>query len=428
MIAAGNNSTSTPARGKRVLMLIENGAYSEDGRVRCEANSLAAAGYTVTVIGPWSTGEGWYEKFGQVVTYQYPPPPSANGLIGYVVEYAYALTLMGLLSLWVAFRRGFDVVHAHNPPDFLVVIAGFWRLCGKQFIFDQHDLSPDMYLSRFSQPGNKTLHRVLLMFERLSCRWADHVIATNESAKRIQMERSGIPENRITVVRNGPEPWHMQRFEADNTLRGGASIVIGYVGIMGRQDGVDHLLRALQILQHEFNEADWRCILIGKGPEVSELQRQAVTLEIADKIQFTGWVDYEKVPSYLAACDICVVPDPSNEYNDRSTIVKLMEYMAQAKPVVAFDLPEHRVTAGDTALYAAPNDDRDFASHIRHLIEDAALRRELGEAGRRRVLENFTWQRQEANLLAAYRSLDIGGERENKYEVADEPELATAEG
>lgn len=427
MSSPGNTASPIRSRRKRVLMLIENGAYSEDGRVRCEANSLCAAGYQVTVIGPWSKGEGWYEKFGQVVTYQYPPPPSADGIVGYVVEYAYALTLMGTLSVWVALRRGFDVVHAHNPPDFLVVIAGFWRLFGKQFIFDQHDLSPDMYLSRFSQPGNKILHRVLLMFERLSCRWADHVIATNESAKRIQMVRSGIPDARITIVRNGPEPWHMQRFEPNNTLRGDASILIGYVGIMGQQDGVDYLLRALHILQQELNESDWRCMLIGKGREVDVLKQEAMKLNIADKVLFTGWVDYERVPSYLAATDICVVPDPSNEYNDRSTIVKLMEYMAQAKPVVAFDLPEHRVTAGDTALYAQPNDERDFAHQLQRLIKDADLRQELGEAGRRRVVENFTWERQEANLLSAYRSLD--GDRESSLdeEAPEQRELATAE-
>ncbi|HEX3600143.1 MAG TPA: glycosyltransferase family 4 protein, partial [Lacipirellulaceae bacterium] len=345
MSTASQISASGKQRGKRVLMLLENSAYSEDGRVRCEANTLAAAGYRVTVIGPAADGEKWFEQFGDVAGYQFPPPPSANGLLGYFVEYAYTLPVIALLSLWVAVRRGIDVVHAHNPPDFLVLIGGFWRMFGKKFIFDQHDIAPQMYLSRFSKPGNRMLHRMLVFFERLSCRWADHVIATNDSYKQLLIERYGIPAKRITVVRNGPEPWHLNHFDPDAALRDGKPIVIGYVGMMGRQDGIDYLLRALGILRHEHIRSDWRCVLIGKGPAMEELQKLAVELGISQDVLFTGWVDYEQVPRYLAATDICVVPDPSNEYNDHSTIVKIMEYMAQAKPVVAFDLPEHRVTA-----------------------------------------------------------------------------------
>jgi len=427
MSSADNNVDLVARHRRRVLMLLENSAYSEDGRVRCEANSLAAAGYRVTVIGPAAEGERWYEQFGEVAGYQFPPPPSANGLLGYFVEYAYTLSIIGLLTFWVAMRRGFDVIHAHNPPDFLVVIGGIWRLFGKRFIFDQHDLAPDMYLSRFSQPGNRVLHRVLLFFERLSCRWADHVIATNDSYKRLQVERCGIPASRITVVRNGPEPWHLNHFEPDNALRGGEPNVIGYVGMMGQQDGIDYLLRALAILHREFKRSDWRCILIGKGPAMDDLRQLAKQLGITDKVHFTGWVDYEMVPSYIAATDICVVPDPSNEYNDHSTIVKVMEYMAQAKPVVAFDLPEHRVTAGDTALFARPNEERNFAQQLLRLMDDAALRRQLGDAGRRRVMESLTWEHQEAHLLAAYRSLETTA-NVRSHEAPERRELAAIEG
>ena len=391
--------------GKRVLMLLENCAYSEDGRVRCEANSLSAAGYRVKVICPWAPGEGWRLTMGDVVAYQYPPPPSANGLVGYIWEYVYTLTATAMLTLWVAVRDGFDVIHAHNPPDFFVVIGAFWQLFGKRYVFDQHDLAPDVYLSRFSRPGNPLVHRVLLFFERLSCRLADHVIATNESYKRIDVERSGIEAGRITVVRNGPEQWHFQQHGTDESLRGNKPIVIGYVGAMCRQDGIDCLLRSLNILLHEYGRSDWRCVLIGKGDSMEELKQMAARLHIAELLYFTGWVDYEEVPRYIASTDICVVPDPSNTFNDRSTIVKTMEYMAQAKPVVAFDLPEHRVTAGDTALYAKPNEERDFARQIVRLMDDSDLRRSLGNAGRRRALETLTWQCQEVHLLAVYRSL-----------------------
>jgi len=406
MSSKDNANTAGTKRVRRILMLLENSAYSEDGRVRCEANSLAAAGYQVTVIGPAAEGEGWFEMFGDVAGYQFPPPPMAHGLLGYLVEYSYTLSILFVMTMWVAVRRGFDVIHAHNPPDFLVMIGAFWRLFRKKFVFDQHDLAPNMYLSRFTEPGNKFLHNVLLLFERLSCRWADHVIATNDSHKRLNIERAGVPESHITVIRNGPEPWHLHEFEPDRSLRGGAAHVFGYVGMMGQQDGIDYLLRSLDILQHEVNRSDWRCILIGKGPAMESLQQLARELGIADHVLFTGWVDYEQVPRYLAATDICVVPDPSNEYNDHSTIVKVMEYMAQAKPVVAFDLPEHRVTAGDTALYARANDERDFARQILRLMDDAELRCELGLAGRERLVNSLTWEHQESHLLTVYQKLN----------------------
>jgi glycosyltransferase involved in cell wall biosynthesis len=405
MTPRSDHQPSTVKRAKRVLMLLENGAFSEDGRVRCEATSLAAAGYRVTVIGPAAKGEGWYKQFGPIAGYQFPTPPMANSLLGYFVEYGYAMTMIAILTFWVAIRRGFDVIHAHNPPDFLVVVGGFWRLFGKKFVFDQHDISPDMYMSRFREPGNRIIHKFLLFFEGLSCRWANHTIATNESYKRLQVERWGIPASRVTVVRNGPEAWHLQDFEPEKSIRGSEPFVIGYVGVMGHQDGVDYLLRSLAILQNELHRSDWRCVLMGRGPAMDDLQRLTTELGIEQHLHFLGWVDYEKVPSYIAATDICVVPDPSNGYNDRSTIVKLMEYMAQGRPVAAFDLPEHRVTAGDTALYAAPNDERDLARQILRLMDDASLRLQLGEAAYRRVRDQFTWKHQEANLLAAYRNV-----------------------
>jgi glycosyltransferase involved in cell wall biosynthesis len=194
--------------------------------------------------------------------------------------------------------------------------------------------------------------------------------------------------------------------------------------MMGRQDGIDYLLRALEILRREHDCSDWHCVLIGKGPAMDELRQLAVDLGVVENVHFTGWVDYEQVPRYIAATDICVVPDPSNEYNDHSTIVKVMEYMAQAKPVVAFDLPEHRVTAGDTALYARANDEHDFAEQLLRLMEDPTLRQTLGNAGRRRVMESLTWKHQEEHLLAAYRSLHPRG-RTYCSDATEHCELAT---
>lgn len=396
---------SSRPRQIRVLMLLENCAYSTDGRVQREANSLAAAGYRVTVICPKRRGERRRETFGSVVAYQYPPPPSANGVIGYVIEYGYALVATAIISLWVAFRQGFDVVHTHNPPDIFVLITGIYRLFGKRIVFDHHDLAADMYRARFTGPGNPLIHRALLFFERMSCRWAHHVITTNESYKQVDIERAGIPASRITVVRNGPESQRLKLFESNSSRRDDPRIVIGYVGVMGYQDGVDYLLRALHLLKFELGRTDWRSVLIGSGDAMESLKQTALDLEIADQIHFTGWVEYEKVPPFIGETDICVAPDPSTFYNDRSTLIKVMEYMGQAKPVVAFDLPENRVTAGDTALYATANDERDLSRNILRLMDDAGLRQSLGQAGRRRVLEQFTWKHQEPHLLEAYRCM-----------------------
>ncbi len=391
--------------GQRVLMLLENSCYSSDGRVRREANTLAAAGCRVTVICPRGAGERWREQFGPVVAYQYPAALNAAGFLGYIVEYAYALAATAILSAWVAVRHGFDVIHAHNPPDLFVLIAAFYKLLGKRFVFDQHDLAPEMYWARGGGRANRLVYRALVFFERLSCRWADHVLAANDSYKKSEVERSGIPASRVTVVRNGPEPCHLQITPADATLRREGEVLIVFVGEMGEQDGIDYLLRALAHLSKVLGQRAWRCVLVGDGAAVKSLSQLAGALEIDDRVEITGWLEYRAVPRYIGAADICVAPDPSNGYTDRSTIIKLMEYMAQSKPIVAFDLPEHRVTAADAALYAAANDEADFARQLARLIDDPLLRRQLGESGRARVLGRLAWSHQEGPLLAAYRQV-----------------------
>jgi glycosyltransferase involved in cell wall biosynthesis len=358
----------------------------------------------VSVICPRGPGEGWREEFGPVTAYQYPAPPKARGFVGYALEYVYAMTASLLVSLWLAVREGFDVVHAHNPPDLFVLIGAFYRLCGKRFIFDHHDLAPEMYQAR-GRGGSRLVYCTLAFFERLSCRWADHVLAANESYKRLEIQRAGIPEDRVTIVRNGPEPCHLQVAEPDASLRRDSAAVIGFVGEMGFQDGVDYLLRTLSRLSHDFQRDDWRCILVGDGDAVDSLRQLGQELGLADRLQFSGWLDYRDVPRWIAAMDVCVAPDPSNGYADHSTVIKLMEYMAQSKPIVAFDLPEHRVTAGDAALYAAANDETDFARQLARAMDDAALRQRLGQIGRARVVHQLAWSHQERHLLAAYRQI-----------------------
>jgi glycosyltransferase involved in cell wall biosynthesis len=388
-------------------MLLENNPYPQDGRVRGEANALAAAGYRVSVICPSARGQPWREILGGVRVYRFPAPPAANGFLGYLWEYGYSMVATFVISLLVLLREGFDVVHAHNPPDTFVLIAAFYKLLGKRFVYDHHDLAPGAYYARFGGNGNRLVYRTLLLFEKLSCRLADHVITTNQSYKTVEMQRGHVPEQRITIVRNGPDLNLLRPVRPDPNLRQVGKATIGYAGRMGVQDGVDYLLRALHHLVCDLGRTDFFCIIVGDGHALPSLKSLAEQLGLADYVLFTGWVGYAEVARYLSAADICVAPEPSNAYNDRSTMIKMMEYMAMGKPIVAFDLPEHRFTARAAALYVRPNDEFEFARALAQLMDDPARRQSLGSFGRRRVEAELAWHHSIPNLLEAYRRLAI---------------------
>jgi glycosyltransferase involved in cell wall biosynthesis len=305
--------------------------------------------------------------------------------------------------VWV--REGFDVVHAHNPPDTLFLIAGFYKLFGKKFVFDHHDVSPELYEARYGIGARPSVRRLLGLFERITFRTADHVIATNESHRSIAVGRGGVALSDTTIVRNGPETEKMRPTAPDPSLRNRARTVLGYVGIMGPQDGVDYLLRAIRHLVNDLDRKDVFCVIIGRGDAVLALEDLAESLGIADKVWFAGWLSPEDLPRYLSATDICVDPDPSNPYNDKCTMIKMMEYMIMGKPIVAFDLPEHRVSAGDAAVYARANDELDFARKIEELMDDPDRRRQMGEIGRERVFRDLSWEHQAKKLLAAYEAV-----------------------
>jgi len=312
-----------------------------------------------------------------------------------------------LLSIVVFFERGFDVIHAHNPPDLFVLIAALYKLMGKRFIFDHHDLAPEMYYARFEGRGNRFVQRVLLRFERLSCRMADHVIATNESYKALEVERGGVAPDRVSVVRNGAEMERFDRATPDPELRKRAGTILGYVGVMGFQDGVDYLLRALKHLVDDLGRTDVYCMLLGTGDAWEGLRRLAAELDLQQYVWLPGYVSNEDLRSCLATADVLVAPDPKNPFTDRSTMIKMMEYMAFGKPIVAFDLTEHRFTARGAARYARPNDTLDFASQIAALMDDPALRRRMGALGRRRVESCLAWPYQKKHLIEAYAKLGV---------------------
>jgi len=397
---------------RHVLMLLENEAYPRDDRVCQEAKTLATAGYQVSVICPLRPGQPWREVLDDVRVYRFPAPPAANGFLSYLWEYGYSMVAIFVLSLLVFLREGFAVLHAHCPPDTFVFIAAFYKLLGKRFVYDHHDLAPEMYYARFGGRGNRLIYDALVLLERLSCRLADHVITTNQSYKTVEMQRSHVPENRITIVRNGPDLRRLRPTEPDPDLRRMRKTIILYVGVMGFQDGVDYLLRALQHLVYDLLRTDFLCVLVGAGGAVPGLKSLTEQFGLVNYVLFTGWVERTEVARYLSAADIGVAPEPSNSYNDRSTVIKLMEYMALGKPIVAFDLPEHRVTAQGAAVYAHPNDELDFAQQIAALMDDPERRQKMGQIGRQRIETELAWSYQERHLLEAYKTVSASLPRE----------------
>lgn len=394
-----------PKRKCRILMLLENNSYPADQRVRREANSLVGAGFQVSVISPSRPGFPYFENVNGVHVYRFPRPAVGDSFLGYLWEYGWSLFCSFWLTLWVFLRRGFDVIHAHNPPDLFVLIAVCYRVFGKKFVFDHHDLSPEMYHARFRNGGKRIVFRALEFFEKLSCRLAHQVIATNESYKKVEIERANISPDKITIVRNGPDLNQMKPVAADPELRKKASIILGFVGEIGQQDGLDYFIRALDYLVRQLGRTDVYAVIMGYGSAVPDVKKLTAELGLENYVWFTGKVPYVELPRYLSTVDICIDPNPFDPYNDRSTMIKIMDYMAVAKPIVAFDLTEHRASAQDAALYSLRNDEQDFASNILKLMDDPDLRETMGARGRQRMEEQLAWHYQERNLLQVYSQL-----------------------
>jgi glycosyltransferase involved in cell wall biosynthesis len=397
----GERDAKDSAR-RRVLILVENNPYPQDTRIRAEAEALRDAGYQVSVIAPAAKRQRWRESLSGVRVYRFPMPFEARGFLGYVWEFSYATVAMFLLSLLVWVRDGFDVLHAANPPDTPAFIAAFYKLFGKRFIFDHHDLAPELYDANSGGEGSRLVYNVLVWLEKLSCRLADHIIATNESYKEMEMVRSGVPEHRITIVRNGPDLERLRPVDPDPGLRAAGKTVIAYVGAMGPHDGLDYLLRALKHLTYDLGRRDFTAILIGKGEAVENLSRLTGQLGLKGHVTFTGWVSEADKLRYLSSADICVDPDPGNPFNDRSTMIKIAEYMALGKPIVGFSLRENCFTAQEAGLFVRPNDELEFARALAQLMDDPPRRYTMGAFGRRRVELDLAWTHSVPRLLTAY--------------------------
>ncbi|HUG78684.1 MAG TPA: glycosyltransferase family 4 protein [Burkholderiales bacterium] len=389
---------------RRVLILVENLPSPFDRRVWQEATTLRDAGYEVSIICP--TGKGCERKFEVlegIHIWRYALPFEGSGALGYVLEYGVALSLTFLLSLRVLATRGFDVIHACNPPDLLFLVGGFYKLFGKRFVFDHHDANPELYEAKFGRKG--FLWKAMLWLEKLTFRTADVSIATNESYRRIALERGAMAPERVFVVRSGPSLERLKILPPDERLKHGRKHLVGYVGVMGRQEGIDYLLRAAAHIVRDLGRADVHFGLVGGGTSLEEMRGLALRLGIADYVTFTGRVPDAEMLAMLNTADVCVNPDVANEMNDISTMNKVMEYMALGKPMVQFDLAEGRFSAREASLYARRNNALDLASKIIFLLENPEKRRAMGEFGRRRVLEELEWRHEAPKLLAAYEAL-----------------------
>ncbi len=394
----------------KILMLVENCAAPSDNRVWAEATALRDYGFQVSIIGPKGT-KGDQESYiciEGIHVYQYRVPTSANKHITYIAEYSVAMLMTFLLSFKVLFRHGFDVIHAANPPDVFFMIGLFYRLLGKKFVFDQHDLSPEVFQVKFNA-RMRSLRKLLLFLEWCSYRTAHLVITPNLAVKRFAIERGHFDGSRVFVVRNVPALEHIKLVTPEPELKRGRRYLLAFVGSMEVQDGVENILYALHNLIYKRGRQDVSLVMMGDGGHAPTLRALAHELALDEFVNFTGWIAAKDIVRYLTVADVGLTPEPANGLNEYCTMVKTMEYMALGKPVVVFDLAETHITAQDAALYAIPNLVEDFASKIATLLDDQQLRVKMGAIGRKRIEEELNWNHDKKNLLLAYRMLFTQG-------------------
>ncbi|MEZ0340660.1 glycosyltransferase family 4 protein [Mycobacterium sp. pV006] len=391
---------------RHILILVENLSVPFDRRVWQEAQALTAAGFRVTVICPVGAGldtEREIEIDG-VRILRYPLRPATGGPKGYLREYTLALWHTVRLALHVRREGRIDVVQACNPPDLLFLVALLLRPGGTRFVFDHHDLVPELFLSRFASGGG-LLHRLTRWVERATFACADAVISTNESYRRVAVDRGGMSPDRVTVVRSAPDLDRFVRQQADPELLRGKKHLLAYLGVMGPQDGIDYALRAVRSLRTDLHRNDVHCIFMGSGDVLPEMVSLSEELGISDIVEFPGRVPDEFVQRCLSTADVCLSPDPVNPLNDVSTMNKVVEYMAMGRPIVSFELAEARVSAGAAAMYVPGNNTAAFARGIDTLLRDPGLRDRMGEFGRRRVEEDLSWAVSSRNLVRFYQEL-----------------------
>jgi glycosyltransferase involved in cell wall biosynthesis len=391
----------SPGKACRVLIIVENLPVPFDRRVWQQAQALRDAGYQVSIICPvGGSHRARHEVLDAIEIFRHPFPLEADGPLGYLLEYANAMFWQIVLAWRVFLTRGFDIMQGCNPPDDIFIVAAPFKLLGRRYIYDQHDVNPEFFEAKFGRRG--LLYRVVLLLERLSFRMADAVMVTNHSYRKVAERRGGVDPGRVFVVRNGPDLRRVRSLPANNELRCGRRFLVGYVGVMGAAEGIDLLLRVIRHIVEQRGRRDVHFGLVGGGTALEHMRAYARQLGIESYITFTGRVPDREMLELLSTADLCVNPDIANDMNDKSTMIKVLEYMALGKPIVQFDLAEGRYSAQDASLYARHNDETDFADKIIYLIEHPEVRKRMGEIGRRRIEQELAWHHQVPKLLAAY--------------------------
>jgi glycosyltransferase involved in cell wall biosynthesis len=387
-----------------VLIIVQNLPVPFDRRVWLECQALVKAGYGVSVICPKGKDDPKYQELDGVRIYKYRPAPATTSKLAFFYEFTHSFLALLWLTLKVWRRDGVDALQACNPPDTVWPFGRLLKLFGATFVFDQHDLCPELYRSRFPN-GSRWLHRGLLFLERQTYRAADHVVSTNDSYRAIAIARGAKLPDDVTVVRTGPDPDFLCQVDELPALRRGYKHLVAYIGVMGPQDGVDYAVRAAAHLKHALRRDDITFTLIGSGDSIAELRQLAADLEVTDLVHFTGRAPDQVVREVMSTAILGLSPDPKNPLNDVSTMNKTMEYMSFGLPVVAFDLTETRVSAGDAAVYVEPNDVARYAEAIAELVDDPLRRAEMGRLGRERALDVLAWEHQAPCYVSVYERL-----------------------
>ena len=391
-----------PGLKKKILIIVENLPVPFDGRVWKEACSLKQEGYQVTVLCPKGKGyERGYELLEGVHIYRHPMPTEGDSPMGYLWEYGTALAWEFLYSWWIFLRRGFHVIQGCNPPDNIVFVALPFKLFGVKYIFDHHDANPELYLSKYEKKN--FFYRAQVWLEKLTYRFSDVVMTTNNSYGELAVERGGHNPQDVFTVRNGPDLSTFKPVPPKPALKYGKPYLVGYVGNMSIQEGLDILLDVALYLKNQ-GRRDIHFTCVGGGPGLAGLRQMVQDKNLGDMVNFTGRVPDAELLDVLSTADVCVNPDKPCEMNNISTMIKIMEYMALGKPIVQFDLKEGRFSAQDASLYAdSGNQVADFAAKILWLLEHPKERKMMGEFGRKRVEEELAWEYSVRNLLGAYR-------------------------
>lgn len=388
-------------RGRRVLIVVENLPVPFDRRVWAEATTLAGHGYTVSVISPKGKGfESEYEFLDGVHVYRHDLPPEGNSAAGYLREYGSALYNELRLALKAKREQGVDILHGCNPPDLIFLVAWVMRLFGVRYLFDHHDICPELYEAKFDKKG--LLWKAMVVFEWLTFKSATVSIATNESYAEIARRRGGMKAEDVFVVRSGPKIEKLELRAPKPELKKGAKYLIGYVGVIGQQEGLDLLVDSAEHMIRKMGRTDVHFGIVGGGPALEDIQADVAARGLGGYFTFTGRAPDDLLLDMLNTADVCVNPDRVTPMNDLSTMNKIMEYMTLAKPIVQYELKEGRASAADASVYARPNDTVDFAEKIAELLDDPERRAEMGRIGRERVQAALSWAHSVPNLLAAY--------------------------